>query len=418
MTALGRIGLAFGTMVVAVAAWLSPARCNAEPNNPNTDWFKDAKYGVFMHFLPFDDASLKLVEAFDVEALARQLEEVGAKYFVLTLGQNSGYFNAPNAAYDKRTGYAPGERCARRDLPADLSQSLRAKGIRLMLYLPCQTPNQDTRAQRAFGLAQGPRDQPLDAAFAEKWSEVIQDWSDRYGDRVAGWWFDGGYAHIRFNEAIAARYAKAAKHGSPKAIVTFNPGVKVIHYTRAEDYTAGELNEPLGVIPKGRWLDGSQWHALTYVGGSWGQRNTRLSNAQWSQWARAVAAKQGVITFDMGPNYQPSAGPIGALAAEQVQQIKAIRQALAQAASPAFPKRLPRAKSFFGIHFDFHAGDDCKEIGKNTTRAMIEKIIDQARPDYLQIDCNPSSTLRGLVYPFYSGVPRTCVNSRRMKLKL
>jgi hypothetical protein len=51
------------------------------------------------------------------------------------------------------------------------------------------------------------------------------------------------------------------------------------------------------------------------------------------------------------------------------------------------PKRLPRAKSFFGIHFDFHAGDDCKEIGKNTTRAMIEKIIDRARPDYLQIDC-------------------------------
>ena len=33
-------------------------------------------------------------------------------------------------------------------------------------------------------------------------------------------------------------------------------------------------------------------------------------------------------------------------------------------------------------------------------------------------DTDPSSTLRGLVYPFYSGVPRTCVNSRRMKLKL
>ena len=109
------------------------------------------------------------------------------------------------------------------------------------------------------------------------------------------------------------------------------------------------------------------------------------------------------ITFDMGPNYQPSAGPVGALAAEQVQQLKAVRQALAQAASPALPKRLPRAKSFFGIHFDFHAGDDCKEIGKNTTRAMIEKIIDQARPDYLQVDCKGHRGLSS--YPTRVGHP-------------
>ena len=51
------------------------------------------------------------------------------------------------------------------------------------------------------------------------------------------------------------------------------------------------------------------------------------------------------------------------------------------------PKRLPRAESFLGIHFDFHAGSDYKEIGKNTTRAMIENVIKQVHPDYLQIDC-------------------------------
>lgn len=59
--------------------------------------------------------------------------------------------------------------------------------------------------------------------------------------------------------------------------------------------------------------------------------------------------------------------------------------------APAFgapsPPRLKRADSFLGIHFDFHAGPDCKEIGKNTTRAMVENIINQVHPDYLQIDC-------------------------------
>jgi hypothetical protein len=218
--------------------------CNArgELSNPNTDWFSQAKYGVFIHFLPSGKAGPEQVEQFDVKALARQLEEMGAGYLVVTLGQNSGYFNSPNAAYAKRTGYAPGERCAIRDLPSDLYGALQPKGIRLMLYLPCQTPNQDARAQKAFGLPEGAQDQPIDLSFAEKWSEVIQEWADRYGDKVSGWWFDGGYEHIHFNDAIAGRYAAAAKHGNPKAIVTFNPGVKVIRWTKAEDYTANSMN--------------------------------------------------------------------------------------------------------------------------------------------------------------------------------
>jgi hypothetical protein len=51
------------------------------------------------------------------------------------------------------------------------------------------------------------------------------------------------------------------------------------------------------------------------------------------------------------------------------------------------PERLRRDQSFLGIHFDFHAGNDCREIGKNTTPGMIHTIIDMVRPDYIQIDC-------------------------------
>ena len=144
---------------------------------------------------------------------------------------------------------APGERCARRDLPLDLHRALQPEGIRLMLYLPCQTPNADRRAQRAFGLPEGRKDQPINEEFAHKWAKVIHEWSSRYGDKVAGWWFDGGYQHIHFNEAIARIYADAVKRGNPRAIVTFNPGVKLVRHTRAEDYTAGELNEPFDCPP-------------------------------------------------------------------------------------------------------------------------------------------------------------------------
>jgi hypothetical protein len=62
---------------------------------------------------------------------------------------------------------------------------------------------------------------------------------------------------------------------------------------------------------------------------------------------------------------------------------------LVSAAEPAakYPPRLRRDQSFLGMHFDFHARPDDKEIGKNTTRAMIENVIRRVKPDYLQIDC-------------------------------
>ena len=60
---------------------------------------------------------------------------------------------------------------------------------------------------------------------------------------------------------------------------------------------------------------------------------------------------------------------------------------VAQETATNSPKRLRRADSFLGIHFDFHAGPDCTEIGKNTTPAMVENIINLVHPDYLQVDC-------------------------------
>lgn len=62
-------------------------------------------------------------------------------------------------------------------------------------------------------------------------------------------------------------------------------------------------------------------------------------------------------------------------------------QAGSEASGAAQPKRLRRADSFLGVHFDFHAGQDCTQIGQNTTRSMIENIVGQIHPDYLQIDC-------------------------------
>ncbi|GAB6167472.1 hypothetical protein JCM19992_34720 [Thermostilla marina] len=61
------------------------------------------------------------------------------------------------------------------------------------------------------------------------------------------------------------------------------------------------------------------------------------------------------------------------------------------------PPRIPRAEAFLGIHFDFHAGPDCTQVGARTTPEMVETIIDKVRPDFIQIDCKG--------HPGYSSYP-------------
>ncbi len=104
--------------------------------------------------------------------------------------------------------------------------------------------------------------------------------------------------------------------------------MKVIRWTQAEDYTAGELNAPFTVLPSSRWLDGSQWHALTFLGSHWSARDTRYPAAEWARWVKRVTDAGGVVTLDMGPNWDPKAGPIGSLSEAQMEQMQSVKAAV------------------------------------------------------------------------------------------
>lgn len=69
----------------------------------------------------------------------------------------------------------------------------------------------------------------------------------------------------------------------------------------------------------------------------------------------------------------------------------------AHASLAADPPRMRRADAFLGIHFDFHAGPDCTEVGRRTTPEMVELVLDKVHPDYIQIDCKG--------HPGYSSYP-------------
>ena len=131
--------------------------------NGDVRWFRSAKFGVFVHFLGGGENWNDRVNAFDAKAFADRVKETGAGYVIFTLGQNSGYYCSPNAAYEKYAGYQTGERCSKRDLPMELADALGKHGIRLMLYLPSRSPQRDEQAMK--GLSDVNEQQPAPAGI-------------------------------------------------------------------------------------------------------------------------------------------------------------------------------------------------------------------------------------------------------------
>ena len=129
------------------------------------EMFQGKRWGLFNHFLcvPAGDSTGELcspeewnarVDAFDVELLAAQLREVGADYFCITIGQNSGHYCSPNPVYDQLVGISP-SKCSRRDLIADLAAALEPQCIDLWVYLPSGAPCADAQAMERLEWVDG-----------------------------------------------------------------------------------------------------------------------------------------------------------------------------------------------------------------------------------------------------------------------
>jgi alpha-L-fucosidase len=322
-------------VILAAAVLAAPALAQHR-----ADWMQQAKWGVMNHYLSDWQARVnhltmsveqwnKMVDEFDVEALAKQLQSIGAPYYQITIGQNSGYYISPNAAYMEITGAAPGK-CSRRDLIADLAEALGRRGIRLIVYLPSGAPGQDKAANAALDWRNGP---VPNTEFQRKWERIIREWSMRWGKKVSGWWFDGCYfpnSMYRSPEGPNfASFAAAARAGNPDAAIAFNPGVvyRMLSLTPYEDFTAGEIDKPEMVTIRrttdGR-VDGTQIHMLSYLGQTWGMGDKpRFTTDQAVEFTKKVTSQGGAVTWDV------PIGMNGKIADAFVEQLAAVGKAAA-----------------------------------------------------------------------------------------
>jgi hypothetical protein len=334
-------GCKIGAYLVLGAALLR-ATCLpgfAASPHPNTDWFQKAGYGVFVHYLwdlQNDSRTIhslgrqtawdECVREFDVQRFADSMAEAGAGYVVFTMHQRTRFLIAPNATMDRLTGYKPGEACATRDLVEDLYQALHRRNIPLMLYWTGNGPCQDPKAAAALGWTE-----PVNAGYVKKWAEITKEYGERYGDKVAGWWVDGCYPFIGYDEEKLGILARALKAGNPKRIIALNPGVdpKVRAYSRHEDFTAGEQNQFLDQ-PTARWIGGEQWHILSFlgcgdsrIGASWAMPGVKYTKQDLVDYVFDVNRAGGVVSIDALLFRD------GGLDRSQLEVLKALRPGLA-----------------------------------------------------------------------------------------
>jgi hypothetical protein len=308
------------------------------PSSERAAWMQQARWGVMVHYLAdwkARDHNLRmnveewnrLIRNFDVEALADQLQSVGAGYLILTIGQNSGYYLAPNATYDRLTGIEPGK-CSRRDLVSDVSAALRQRGIRFIVYLPAGAPNGDRAAREALQWQNGPHP---NKEFQQKWERIIRDWSLRWGNRVDGWWFDGCYwPNMLYRSKEPPNFesfAAAARAGNQNSAIAFNPGAvpRLISVTPHEDYTAGEISDPSVLSIRrgvGGKIDGRQIQVLSYLGRTWGRGEPRFTVEEALKWSNEVRRAGGAITWDVPVQLD------GQIPESFVEQLRAIGKAV------------------------------------------------------------------------------------------
>lgn len=282
-----------------------------------TDWFHDCRWGVFIHYLnsvqnnpergvevlPWSEH----VEALDAELLGEQLARVNAGYLVLTIQQRTANLCVPSARFDEISGYAPGEKCARRDLVLDLYEALSKRGIELLLYFTGDGPMDDPQAGAAFGYTS--HTEPVSMDFVHKWAGVLEELSTRYGRRIRGWWLDGCHPCIGYDAEKCGIYAEAIRRGNPDAIISFNASVveNVESFSSCDDFTAGERNW-FDDMPKGRFLGDTQWHLLSFLGydardfqvhAGWAQPNCKYSPEYIHDFVAAAVARDGVVSVDV-----------------------------------------------------------------------------------------------------------------------
>lgn len=293
----------------SASAEMTAAEKNASAHRASTDWFVKAGYGVMFHWTdytqpregikkPYADA----VNAFDVNKFASLIEDIGAAYVLFTLNHAHPHCAAPIQSWE---AIHPGW-TTKRDLIGDIAQALEKRGIRLLLYInsPTLTNFGKTGATGLYELTFS-EDQ-----FTEIHKNVLTEIGSRYGNKLAGYWFDSWYQSLAaYPDVPIEDIYRYCKVGNPGRITTFNFWIFPV-LTPWQDYWAGELNALQNPF-ESRYIQrgagtGFQAHGMLSMLPSWVHNETspipppQFKTEDLIAYVKANMEHQAVTTINIG----------------------------------------------------------------------------------------------------------------------
>lgn len=321
----------------------------------DTSWMTEGRYGLFMHYqyrillnysirtdpiMPSVSQMIsvqwnRFVDGFDVKGFADQMAEAKVGWVLFCIDDHFfGWQCAPNNAFCEYTGYAPGEKCSRRDLIMDLADALNAEDIKLICYFAgLNGYNKEPRV--LAGLSDGtPRGfynekTPPSAESRKRRLAILKEYADRYTDKIAGWWFDG----VQLNTYKDGpddwwKINSIVRTANPKAVIAFSYGKNEFACVKhgIDDYTAGDTwtkqnlkrLTPNVLPPQG----GILWHGKIYCGNVYhgqGDANQFMSQ-ELIEWIRTCNRQGGVCTLDWP--FDPKTGLIKEFGTKQMIEIR------------------------------------------------------------------------------------------------
>jgi hypothetical protein len=303
---------------LSAKAAIEADRQEARRSRASTEWLGKAGYGLMFHWtsqsIGRDGTNKPFAEAvpdFPVDRFVEMVAATGAGYVLFTVGHAQPYCPAPLSSWEK---YFPGK-TTKRDLIAELAEALNAKGIKLMCYFPAHVIGKYPKASSQ--------------EFTQMTSDILNEFGERYGEKVAGYWFDGFYQCFEKYPDFSFRdFYKVCKAGNSNRIIALNSWIYP-SVTEWQDYWAGETSSPVGLPVNGTNArgpgQGLRYQSLIIMEPYWVQQKVdmpapRFDAQTLGDYVSQCMKNGGAVTINLGIYQDGSVDP------RAVDLLKEIRQ--------------------------------------------------------------------------------------------
>jgi len=155
-------------------------------------------------------------------------------------------------------------------------------------------------------------------ALVTNFTDILTEMGNRYGDKIAGYWFDSWYRIFEsYQEFPSETFFNVAKTGNSDRIICVNPWIYP-DVTPWQDYWSGETQDPID-FPENGFIKGGPapdlpYHVLlTMEKFQWVQKKPEVDDPKFTSeelgtYIKGCMENRGFVTINMAIHQDGTAG--------------------------------------------------------------------------------------------------------------